>query len=367
MLQAQSERAVRTFTIGFEEAGYNEAEHAKAVAAHLGTEHTEYYVTPSQALDTIPDLPGIYDEPFADSSQIPTILVSKLARQHVTVALSGDGGDELFGGYIRYIWGRSLWNRIQRIPPGMRSVAGKAIAAVSPRTWGLFSRALAKLGVHDLNADRIHKVRELLGLRSPDALYLGLVSHWKDPALLVPGSHEPVTALTDYDHWPQLADFTQRMMYLDTVSYLPDDILVKVDRASMSVGLETRVPLLDHNLVEYAWRLPLALKMGDGQGKRILREVLDRYVPRKLVDRPKMGFGVPIDSWLRGPLRPWAEELLAAPRLRAEGYFDPGPIRAKWDEHLSGRHNWQYYLWDILMFQAWLAEQRVPVQGAAYA
>ena len=368
LMQAQSARPVRTFSIGFDEEAYNEAKHAKAVAAHLGTDHTELYVTPEQAMAVIPTLPEIYDEPFADSSQIPTILVSKLAREHVTVTLSGDGGDELFCGYVRYFWGRRIWNKIGRVPTGLRNLAGRALTAISPQSWntlmGGVTRLVPATSLGELTGDRVHKLAEVLSVPSADVLYHGLISHWPRPDSIVHGAHEPATPITDPRQWAALDDFTSRMMYLDAVTYLPDDILVKVDRASMAVSLEARVPLLDHRVVEYAWRVPLSMKIRDGQGKWLLRQVLYRYVPRALIDRPKMGFGVPIDSWLRGPLRGWAEDLLDERKLREGGHFDPAPIREKWAEHLSGKRNWQYWLWDVLMFQAWLAKQPTSVAAA---
>lgn len=358
LMQAQAGAPVRTFTIGFHEEGYNEAEHAKAVAQHLGTDHTELYVTPREAMAVIPRLPQLYDEPFADSSQIPTYLVAQLARRQVTVALSGDGGDELFGGYNRYFWAMHLWRRLERLLHPMRVLAARAILAVTPARWNQlfsFARPLLPQRLRYANpGDKLHKLAGLLAAAQPEALYLHLASHWEDPARLVLGAEEPTTAVTDPAAWLDCPDFEQRMMYLDTITYLPDDILVKVDRAAMGVSLETRVPLLDHRVVEFAWRLPLSMKIRNGQGKWILRQVLYRHVPQELIERPKMGFGVPIDHWLRGPLRDWAEELLSEARLRREGFFDPAPIRQKWAEHLSGRRNWQYHLWDVLMFQAWL-------------
>ncbi|MGZ5092905.1 MAG: asparagine synthase (glutamine-hydrolyzing) [Burkholderiales bacterium] len=359
LMQAQSSRPVRSFSIGFAEEAYNEARHAKAVAQHLGTDHTELYVTPQQAMSVIPKLPLIYDEPFADSSQIPTFLVSELARKHVAVTLSGDGGDELFCGYVRYFWGRRIWNRIGRLPYGLRTLTAAALRSLSPSSWNVLfagmNRLMSSTAVGELTGDRVHKLANVLAVSSPDALYHGLVSHWPQPQSMVHGSREPLTALTDRTQWARLSDFTQRMMFLDAVTYLPDDILVKVDRASMAVSLEARVPMLDHRVVEFAWRVPLSRKNRNDQGKWLLRQVLYRYVPPALIDRPKMGFGVPIDSWLRGPLRGWAEDLLCEHRLRDQGYFDPAPIRQKWAEHTSGGCNWQYWLWDILMFQAWLA------------
>ncbi len=358
LMQAQSARPVKTFTIGFNEAGYNEAEHAHVVARHLGTEHTELYVTPKDAMDVIPSLAAIYDEPFADSSQIPTCLVSRLARSHVTVSLSGDGGDELFGGYNRYFWARDLWRKLGWMPRPLRAALAGVLTTVPPASWNTAFQKLEQWLPARLRyanpGDKLHKAAEILAVRSPEEIYLGLVSHWKNPAQLVPGSHEPPTLLTDPAHRADLPDFEHRMMYLDTVTYLPDDILTKVDRAAMSVSLETRVPLLDHRVVEFAWTLPLAMKIRHGQGKWLLRQVLYRHVPQAVMERPKMGFGVPIDHWLRGPLKAWADALIEPGRLTREGFFDPMPIQRKWAEHQSGSRNWSYYLWDVLMFQQWL-------------
>lgn len=361
LMQAQSARPVKTFTIGFSEAEYDEAEHARAVAKHLGTEHTELYVTPEEAMAVIPKLPALYDEPFADSSQIPTYLVSQLARQQVTVSLSGDGGDELFGGYSRYFWAMKIWRWVGYLPMPARLTLSRLLTIVPPHAWNTVFRALGFMlpaGLRYSNpGDKLHKLSSFLGARKPEAIYFDLISHWKEPNRLVRGAQEPATVLSDPLQWPELRDFEHRMMFLDTVSYLPDDILVKVDRAAMGVSLETRVPLLDHRVVEFAWRLPLALKIREGQGKWLLRQVLYRHVPRELVDRPKMGFGVPIDHWLRGPLKPWAEALIEPKRLKSEGYLNPSLIQEKWKQHQSGRRNWSYYLWDVLMFQAWLEAQ----------
>lgn len=356
LMQAQSMKPVKTFTIGFHEEDYNEAIHAAAVAKHLGTEHTELYVTPAEAMAVIPRLPEMYDEPFADPSQIPTYLVSQLARRHVTVALSGDGGDELFAGYNRYFWGRRLWKHASRIPPFFRRGVGKGIQAISPDTFDQISQRLKPLmPVLPTFGDRLHKLAGILAMKDPEEMYLGLVSQWRDPVQVVKGAQEILTTLTDRQRWASVNEFTLQMMALDLVTYLPDDLLAKVDRASMSVGLEARVPLIDHRVVEFAWRIPLSMKIKqEGEGKWLLRRVLDKYVPRALIDRPKMGFGVPIDHWLRGPLRDWAEDLLDERRLRREGFLQPAPIRQKWDEHLSGRRNWQYSLWIVLMFQSWL-------------
>jgi asparagine synthase (glutamine-hydrolysing) len=358
LMQAQSIRPVRTFTIGFQEDDYNEAQHAKQVAHHLGTDHTELYLTADDALGVIPRLPTMYDEPFGDSSQIPTFLVSKLAREHVTVALSGDGGDELFGGYYRYFWGQRIWNHVQHIPLPMRKMLSRAISAFPPETWtSVFSRFSRILPSVQNPGHKIYRLSELLAMEDLEHVYLGLVSQWTAPTSIVIDTEEPLTPVTDPTQRLNVNDFTQRMMYLDLVTYLPDDILTKVDRASMAVSLEARVPMLDHRVVEFAWRLPIGMKIrGEDSGKWILRKVLDQYVPSSLIERPKMGFGIPIEHWLRGPLREWGEDLLNEARLQRQGYLHPEPIRQKWTEHLSGKRNWPYLLWNVLMFQAWLEQ-----------
>ncbi|HED39661.1 MAG TPA: asparagine synthase (glutamine-hydrolyzing) [Chromatiales bacterium] len=362
LMQSQSMEPVKTFTIGFNEAEYNEAIHAKRVADHLGTDHTELYVSPQQAMAVIPQLPALYSEPFSDSSQIPTFLVSQMAKQAVTVSLSGDGGDELFAGYNRYFWGRAIWKRIGWMPLWVRHAVARLLKVVPPQNWDFLFKLLSFVLPSRLQqrqaGDKLHKLAEILDVATPEAMYLRLVSHWKDPASIILGGGEPRTVLTDASQWAELPDFTQRMMFLDMVSYLPDDILVKVDRASMGVSLESRVPMLDHRVVEFAATIPLSMKIRGGESKWLLRQVLYQYVPKALIERPKMGFGVPIDHWLRGPLRDWAEALLNEQRLRDEGFFNPEPIRNIWAEHLGGRHNWQYYLWDVLMFQAWLENEK---------
>jgi asparagine synthase (glutamine-hydrolysing) len=361
LMQSNSARPVKTFTIGFNEEGYNEAVHAKAVAKHLGTEHTELYVTPQQALEVIPKLPQLYCEPFSDSSQIPTFLVAQLARQSVTVSLSGDAGDELFGGYQRYVLTHKLWSSLSAVPMVGRSLLASGIRVVSPNTWNvMFSpvKSVLPKSLQKANlGDKLYKAAGLLAAPSVDQLYLGLISQWADPASLVIGGTEPPTQLAGLGPDLYGLDDIQRMMALDTLSYLPDDILVKVDRAAMGVSLEGRVPFLDHRVVEFAWQLPQNMKLRDGVGKWVLREVLYRHVPKSLMERPKMGFGVPLGDWLREPLRDWAEDLLSEERLKREGYFHPEPVRAKWAEHLSGTRNWQGHLWSVLMFQAWLGEQ----------
>jgi asparagine synthase (glutamine-hydrolysing) len=354
LMQAQASRPVRTFSIGFSEEGFNEAEDAKRVAAHLGTSHTEMYVTPSMARDVIPLLPSLYAEPFADASQIPTYLVSRMTREHVTVALSGDAGDELFGGYNRYFWGERVWKRVAWMPAGIRHLAGRTIEAVPAAGWDALGRAVPGMrGVARLG-DKAHKLaRRMRTVDSMDGLYRSLVTEWSPTDGAVAGSQRLRTLFDDPGFGAVVPAGAARMMFFDTMTYLPDTILQKVDRAAMAVSLETRVPFLDHRVVEYAWRVPMAMKIREGQGKWLLRQVLDRYVPRALVDRPKAGFGVPIAAWLRGPLRPWAEELLGPAALHRVGLLAEGPVRSRWHEHLSGTRDWATQLWPALMLQAW--------------
>ena len=369
LMQQQATSPVKTFTVGFEESGFDETPYARSVAKHLGTEHTELFITAAEAQEVIAQLPIIYDEPFADSSQIPTHLVSHTARKHVTVALSGDAGDELFGGYNRYFWGPRIWAKLEWLPYPVRQALGKAISAVPVAGWDALSfpvNALLPDGQGIMNAgDKAHKLAaRLRGVRNLDDLYKSLVSEWQDPAQVVRGDNgcsvsEPRSLLGD--ELPKsgltgVVNSSLRMMYRDSMTYLPDDILCKVDRAAMASSLETRVPFLDHRVVELAWQLPLGMKIMDGQGKWPLRQVLYKHVPRQLIERPKAGFGIPVGHWLRGPLRPWAENLLDENRLSAEGYFYPVPIRKKWTEHLSGRRDHTASLWAVLMFQAWLQQ-----------
>lgn len=365
LMQAQSTRPVKTFTIGFHEQAYNEAHHAQAVARHLGTDHTELYLSAQEAIAVIPDMPRHYDEPFADASQIPTCLVARMTRQHVTVSLSGDGGDELFGGYTRYLMGEQLWARLSRLPPGLRRLCARLIRSGSATAWNrLLGPVQACLPHHLAQAnigDKLHKGAGVLAAGNAMDLYRLLVSHWNAPGDIVPGAIEPPTVLTEPAWQPQAGDSVHQMMALDMLSYLPDDILVKVDRAAMAVSLETRVPLLDHRVVEFAWSLPLSYKLRRGVGKWPLREVLARYLPRPLIERPKMGFGVPLADWLRGPLREWAEDLLGESALQGAGHFHPALVRQRWSQHLSGQHDWAYPLWDVLMAQAWLQAQ-VPLK-----
>ncbi|MCD6401845.1 MAG: asparagine synthase (glutamine-hydrolyzing), partial [Anaerolineales bacterium] len=315
LMQAQSNISVKTFTIGFYEDNYNEAKFAKDVTKHLGTDHTELYVTPKETMDVIPKLPDMYDEPFSDSSQIPTFLVSQLTRRYVTVSLSGDGGDETFGGYNRYFWADNIWEKINFMPLILRSQITKIISLFSPEFIDNFFKTIEVIVPEKfkqtLYGDKLHKLSEILTSRSPDEIYKRLISHWKSPETLVLNSIEPKIIIDDFFRIKNLIpEFKDRMMFFDLMTYLPDDILTKVDRASMSVSLEARVPILDHRIVEFSKRLPLSFKIKNGKSKWILRQVLYKYVPKELVERPKMGFGVPIDNWIRDPLRDWAEDLL---------------------------------------------------------
>lgn len=364
LMQSLSRSPAQTFTIGFHETGYDEAAHAHAVATHLGTKHTELYVTHLQAMAVVPRLQELYDEPFADASQIPTFLVSELAKQHVTVSLSGDGGDELFGGYNRYLWAPSIWRRMHWLPRSIRlALAGVLTTLPASHFNEVFRRLNTFLpaGWRYANpADKLNKLADVFAARTPEEIYSNLVSHWRNPAIAVKGGNETFSLCTGMNMSSEikLAELEHRMMFLDAVSYLPDDILVKVDRAAMGVSLETRVPFLDHRVVEFAWRLPLNMKIRHGMGKWLLRNVLDKYVPRELIERPKMGFGIPLDAWLRSSLCGWAEDLLAPDRLAKEGYFHPRPIRDMWQEHLAGRGNHGSRLWNVLAFQSWLEMQR---------
>jgi asparagine synthase (glutamine-hydrolysing) len=352
LMQKNSMHPVKTFSIGFHEKNYNEADHAASIARHLGAEHTEFYVTSKDAMDVIPLIPDMYDEPFADSSQIPTYLVSKLTREHVTVALSGDGGDEVFAGYNRYCLADKLVNKLAWLTPMGRYILRKTILTLPPRYWtNIFSKLPAKINI-PLAGDKLYKFADIIQLDKKE-VYTKLVSHWYPSNILVFNTGNS-TSMNNYDQaLSQIDTLIEQMQYQDLVSYLPDDILTKVDRASMAASLEVRVPFLDHRLIEHAWRLPLSSKVHHGQGKWLLRQILHKYVPRHLVERPKMGFGVPLDSWLRDPLREWAETLLDSQKLKSQGLLNAEIITKKWTEHLAGERNWQYQLWNVLMFQAW--------------
>jgi asparagine synthase (glutamine-hydrolysing) len=361
LMQAQSARPVRTFSIGSEDPGFNEAEQAAAVAQHLGTDHTELYVTAEDALAAIPLMPTVYDEPFGDSSQIPTFLLSRLARKHVTVALSGDGGDELFAGYNRHVWIDRIWRAIGWVPGEYRRAVAEAIMRTSPGSWDRALRVLNPLLPSHLKQRyagyKVHKLAGILGCADPEAMYAALVSHWNEPSAVLAMVKASARSFGERAG-ARLPTMLQEMLVSDALTYLPDDILVKVDRASMAVGLETRLPLLDHRVVEYSWKVPIAAKIREKKGKWALREILRRYVPSGLTDRPKAGFGIPLGDWLRGSLRDWAEALLDEKRLKREGFFNARPIREKWAEHLSGKAAWEHHLWDVLMFQAWLSTDR---------
>jgi asparagine synthase (glutamine-hydrolysing) len=354
LMQAQSTTPIKTFTVGFRSAGYNEAQHARAVAQHLGTDHTEEYLDAYGGQDLIASLPQWYDEPFADMSQLPTYLVSRMTREHVVVALSGDGGDEVFGGYTRYLWARSFARAVRLTPNVLRRLMHLGVRTLPPEGWSALSSLLPRSKRPLQLGERLYKAANILRYDDDDEIYRALISQWSDPASGVVGGTEPASVLFDESLRKRIPDPVSRMQALDMITYLPDDILTKIDRASMAVSLEARVPLLDHRIVELSWRLPNSLKIRNGQGKWLLREILDKYVPRPLVDRPKQGFAVPVGDWLRGPLRDWAEDLLSEHRLREEGYFQPSAVRTYWNDHLSGRMNRQYQLWGPLMFQAWL-------------
>ena len=354
LMQSQSNHPIKTFTIGFSEEDYSEAKYAKKIAKHLGTDHTELYVSSKMAMEIIPKLPSIYDEPFSDSSQIPTYLVSQLAKQHVKVSLSGDGGDELFCGYNRYIMSKKFSNIFRLMPLFFRKILSNRLELISTKNWNRLSNLSPFLNQYSNFGAKMHKVVNVLKAKNLNDLYYMLCSHWQNPTELLINSKEPGTLLTEFKPELKGLNSQQQMMALDFITYLSDDILVKVDRAAMASSLETRVPFLDHKLIEYVWKIPHSLKFRNGQGKWILRQILNQYVPENLTKRSKMGFGIPIDTWLRGPLRDWAENLLNEKRLKEEGFFNPKLIRNKWEDHLSDKRNWQSDLWDILMFQAWI-------------
>lgn len=349
--QAESDRPVRTFTIGSTEAGYDESSDARAVAEHLGTDHTELIVTEQDALATINRLAGVTDEPFGDSSLLPTLLVSELARRDVTVALSGDAGDELFAGYNRYVWVPAIWRRLGRLPAGLRRSGAEVARRVPPAGWDRAARLLPEARRPRHLGLKVSKVLGIADATDEHEVFHRLVSHWQQPDLLVRGGHEPRTAVDDPAVWPRVDDIVTHMSAVDAVTYLPDDILTKVDRASMAVSLEGRIPLLDVAIVEFAASLPLHMKLRSGTSKWVLRELLARSVPGEIIDRPKSGFGVPIESWLRGPLRGWAQERLHGPAVSS--LLDTEVVERAWQDHLAGRRNQAYELWDVLMFASW--------------
>ena len=352
LMQAQSDRPVKTFTIGFRQSGYDEARHARAVAAHLGTEHRELILTPEEALEVIPQLPQIYDEPFADASQIPTWLVSRMTREQVTVALSGDGGDELFAGYNRYIEAAGRLRRIWALPGPLRRVLARGLGAVPARLWPHLMPSLPQAG------EKARKFAAAIGA-GPQDFYTGVVSTWPAPEDVVPGARETWGSAWD-EAGALCPDPVERMQYLDAMTYMADDILTKVDRASMAVSLEARVPLMDHRVAEFAWSLPMGMKLAGGQGKHLLRQVLYKYVPRGMIERPKQGFAVPIGDWLRAPLRDWAGDLLSGAALRRHDLVSPRAVETLWSEHRSGKKDHSARLWAVINLQAFL--ERSPFE-----
>lgn len=361
LMQAMSTQKVKTFTIGFYEKEYDESEHASAIAKHLGTDHTELFLTSDDVIQTIPKMPELYDEPFADSSQVPTYLLAKLARRDVTVSLSGDAGDELFGGYNRYQLGTTLWPKLEKIPAPIRKHLAPLIMGISPDSWNRFGNKFEGLiPTKYLQANlgnKIHKGAAVMGASSIEDLYLSLLKSWQNPEKIF--SHKEILETYFESELKKLVNLTdlQKMMVSDFQGYMVDDILVKVDRATMGVSLESRVPFLDKRVIEFAWSLPSEFKLKDGQTKWILRQVLYQYVPKELIERPKKGFAMPIDKWLRGPLKEWANNLLCENRIKKDGYFNWLEVQKIWNEHLSGKKNYSVQLWSILMFQAWLERE----------
>ena len=356
LMQAASPRPIRTFSIGFHEQDYDEARHAKQVAAHLGTDHTEFYVTPAEAQAVIPKLPQIYDEPFADSSQVPTYLVSEMARRHVTVALSGDGGDEIFAGYNRYPKALRGGKNARHLPRSVRAMLSAAISSMPPHVWDHAFAILPKRMRLRYTGEKMHQLAQSL---PKDMFYQGVVKQWADAGSLVRGANTKEENCSSRIMRGRFRDEVSWMQYLDTVTYLPDDILTKVDRASMAVALEVRIPLLDHRIVELSWKLPQRFKLREVTSKWLLRQIAYKYVPQGLLERPKMGFGVPISQWLKGPLKAWAEDLLNPSAIDRAGLLDPAPIAQKWAEHQSGVRKWHHFLWNVLMFEAWCRENKI--------
>lgn len=362
LMQSERSQPIITFTVGFEEDEYNEADHARAVAEHIGADHRELFVTAEDAIRVLPRLAEIYDEPFSDPAQIPAVLLSEMAKQHAKVCLTGDGGDELFGGFEVYVTTSQIYRKVGWIPHPVRL----QLANTLKRMPGSIAYPLLKAGCRlqsevwrEAAPSHIQqRIATVLRFDSCEVLYRELSTHWKRPEEVILDLIEPKTIYTDPDQWIGLSECEHRMMYMDQTAYIPDGTLVKEDRAAMAASLETRAPFLDHRIVEFAWHLPLSMKIRDGQTKWLLRQVLYRHVPREILERPRMGLAVPIRDWLRGPLREWAESLLDGSRIREEGFLNPAPIREMWIAHLQGEHDWSAYLWHVLMFQIWLEAQR---------
>lgn len=364
LMQARSGERIKTYSVGFQDDQHDEATHAKRVAHYLGTDHTEIYYQPQDAIDFIPRLPDIYDEPFGDSSQLPSCLISHIARQRVKVALTGDGGDEIFGGYNRHRYVRQIWNGLKTMPLPVRKAIAILLRSPSLSTWQKILDFLQPVVKNSLKISnpgmKIQKFVNILDATSPQEIYRLVTAHWSSPADIVLQATEPNYLQLTPEEWPITDSIEHQLMWIDGMTYLPDDILTKVDRASMSAGLELRTPMLDHRLVEYAWKLPLQMKIRNGSGKWILKQLLSKYVPDSITDRPKMGFSVPIGAWLNDHLRDWAEDLLDESRLRQQGYLDPPKILQKWKQHKSGKRDWGHDIWNILMFQAWLEREKMP-------
>ena len=362
LAQLRSSNQVKTFSIGYDDKHYNEAEHAKLIANHLGTDHTDLYVTPKDTISVIPEIPKIYSEPFADPSQIPMFLLSKMTKDYVTVALSGDGGDELFGGYNRHLFTNQYWGAISKLPSSMKWLITNTIKSLSPNHWNkvfmYFNYFMPKKFHHQNMGLKLYKISKAIRSDSIDDLYTSLISRWDNPEGLVLGIEKDKTLYEPLIDEFILCDDVSKMMAMDTVGYLSDDILCKVDRASMFASLESRNPFLDHNIVEFAAKLPLNYKIKNGIGKSVLRDVLYKHVPKKLIDRPKMGFDIPIGDWLRGSLKKWANDLLDEKKIREDGYFNAELVRKIWFEHQSGSNNMEHKLWPVLMFQSWLLENK---------
>ncbi len=357
LAQSQTSKAIQTFTVGFYDKNFNEAHYARKIAKYLKTDHNEIYISSDKAMEIIPKLPLIYDEPFSDPSEIPMFYISQFAKKKVTVSLSGDGGDELFGGYNRYIWADKIWNRLKYLPFSVRDCIKKMLKIIPTDYWDFLFLKFGGMLPDTINqavpGDKLYKLADTLNCNSANNFFKSLISNWKNPVDIIINSKEPNTILDDNFISKVIPNFKERMMFFDLITYLPDDILTKVDRSSMAVSLEARVPFLDHKVIEFSKRLPTSFKIKNNTNKWILRKILYKYIPEKIMTRTKMGFGIPLNQWLKGDLREWAEELLDDTKIKSDGILNPKPIKNIWKEYLKGKGNWQYLLWDVLMFQAW--------------